>query len=78
MRPWLLLTSFGISFEEVWVSLQDADLTKRLQKYSDSARVPVLIDEDLTVWDSLAICEYINDVYLNGVGLPSGLSLIHI
>ena len=74
MRPWLLLTSFGIGFEEVWVSLQDTDLTKRLQKYSDSARVPVLIDEDLTVWDSLAICEYINDVYLNGVGLPSGHS----
>ena len=74
MRPWLLLTSFGVSFEEVWVSLQEADLTKRLQKYSDSARVPVLIDEGLTIWDSLAICEYINDIYLNGIGLPSGHS----
>jgi len=72
MRPWLLLTSFEISFEEVWISLQEANLTERLLQFSDSARVPVLIDEDLTVWDSLAICEYINDVYLKGIGLPSG------
>ncbi len=70
MRPWVFLTAFDVAFEEQWVSLQEPDLTGRLKQFSDSAKVPVLIDNDLTVWDSLAICEYVNDSYLNGRGWP--------
>jgi len=73
LRPWLLLDAYDIKFEEQLVSLAGlggTDLTQRLKKYSGSARVPVLQDGDLTVWDSLAICEYINDAYLEGQAWP--------
>lgn len=74
LRPWLLLTAGNVQFEEQWVSLQEPDLSKRLLQFSDSARVPVLKDGDLTVWDSLAICEYVNEAYLDNKALPEGTS----
>lgn len=73
LRPWLLLRAFSIDFEEQWVSLQAPNLSERLKAFSGSARVPVLNDGELSIWDSLAICEYVNEVYLKGVGLPSAI-----
>jgi glutathione S-transferase len=70
LRPWLLLDAFGVEFDEQWVSLAEPNLTERLLEYSDAARVPVLNDGELTVWDSLAICEYINDQYLDRKAWP--------
>ena len=70
LRPWLLLDAFDIQFEEIRESLNGNDLTERLQKYSATGCVPVLIDGDITVWDSLAICETISDNYLDGRGWP--------
>jgi len=55
------------------VSLQAEGLTERLRAFSGTARVPVLIDHDLTIWDSLAICEYLNEHYLLGRGWPNDL-----
>lgn len=74
LRPWLLLRAFDVEFDEQWVSLQEPNLTERLRVFSDSARVPVLNDGDLSVWDSLAICEYINEVHLQGIGLPANVN----
>ncbi|MCH9704662.1 MAG: glutathione S-transferase family protein [Proteobacteria bacterium] len=71
MRPWLLLTAYDVAFEEILESLEpDETLRQRLLQHSPSARVPVLLDGDLCVWDSLAICEYISEHYLNGRGYP--------
>ena len=70
LRPWLLLNAFGVEFEEVLESLNGSDLTSRLQKYSATGCVPVLIDDEVTVWDSLAICEYISENYIGGAGWP--------
>lgn len=70
LRPWLLLKAFNIHFNEIYESLAETELRDRLLKYSPTARVPVLIERDLTVWDSLAICEYVNDVHLEGAGWP--------
>ncbi len=72
LRPWLLLSSFNVDFKEQWVSLQEPNLTERLKVFSPSARVPVLNDqgEGVSIWDSLAICEYVNEVHLLGVGYP--------
>ncbi|MBU2644319.1 glutathione S-transferase family protein [bacterium] len=69
-RPWLLLTETGLVFEEVNESLNGDDLKERLGRYSPSCKVPVLIDGELTVWDSLAICEYVSEKYLAGKGWP--------
>ena len=71
MRPWLLLSHFDIPFDEININLYQADSHERLAEYSPTLKVPVLIDEELTIWESLAILEYLNEHYLNGKGLPS-------
>ncbi len=68
LRPWLLLNAFAVEYEEIQISLYAEGLTQRLSQYSSSCRVPVLIDGNLTVWDSLAICEYVSERYLAGKG----------
>ncbi len=71
LRAWLLLAAFDLDFEEEKVSLQQPGLSERLKQYSPTSRVPVLINEDLTVWDTLAICEYVSEKYLRGGGWPT-------
>lgn len=63
LRPWLLLKHHQIAFNEVRIPLYMADSAESLKKLSPSGKVPVLIDGDLIIWDSLAICEYIADLY---------------
>jgi glutathione S-transferase len=59
MRPWLVLRRAGAEFSETLVPLRRLDTAQQLQAYSPGGQCPVLIDGDLTVWDSLAICEYL-------------------
>ena len=70
LRPWALLSHFNIPFEEINESLNGDDLSQRLAEYSPSRKVPVLVDGEICIWDSLAICEYINEYYLHGKGWP--------
>ena len=58
MRPWVALTAFGIPFQEVRVLLDMPDTSTRIAEYSGAGRVPVLVAGEMTIWDSLAICEY--------------------
>lgn len=71
LRPWLLLSHYKIPFTEVRIPLDREDTHARLARYSDAGKVPVLLDGELTVWDSLAICEYVSEQYLEGGGWPS-------
>lgn len=73
LRPWLLLSHFGLPFEEVAVALFSEGYKEKLAKYSPTLRVPVLVDGEATIWDSLAICEYVSDKYLGGRALPQDL-----
>jgi glutathione S-transferase len=60
MRPWLALKACNIAFDEVSIPLYTGDADKqRILKFSRSGKVPVLVDGDVTIWDSLAIIEYI-------------------
>src|SRR3954470_7301257 len=59
LRAWLLLTQLGIPFEEEKLSFNDPRFKARVHKYSPSGKVPVLVDGDLAIWDSLAIVEYV-------------------
>ena len=59
LRPWLLLTEAGIPFEEVRLSLSTPSFAARIARYSAAGRVPVLVDRDIRVWDTLAIAEYL-------------------
>src|SRR3979490_918945 len=60
MRPWLALKAGNIAFDEVMIPLYTGDADKqRIIKYTGSGKVPVLIDGDVTIWDSLSIIEYL-------------------
>jgi len=74
LRPWLLLDYFDTPFVEIMESLEAEQLSQRLGKYSSSNKVPVLLDGDVAVWDSLAICEYISEQYLAGRGWPESVA----
>jgi glutathione S-transferase len=60
MRPWLALRANNIAFDEVFIPLYTGDADKqRILGFTDSGKVPALIDGDLTIWDSLSIIEYV-------------------
>jgi glutathione S-transferase len=67
MRPWALLKQAGIEFEEVMVRFDsfsgDSQFKQRLGKVSPAGKVPVLVDGDIIVWDTLAIAEYIAEKF---------------
>lgn len=65
MRPWVALTAFGIPFQEVRVLLDMPDTASRIAGFSGAGRVPVLVAGEITVWDSLAICEYVAEQFLD-------------
>ena len=71
LRPWLLLQHFQLDFEEIRIPLFTDGFETTLAQYTDAGKVPVLHDDGLVVWDSLAICEYINEQYLDGRGWPA-------
>lgn len=57
LRAWLLLAESGIEFEELRIPLDSPETHAAISKFSPAGRVPVLILDDVTVWDSLAIAE---------------------
>ena len=63
MRAWLVLKAFGIPFEEVRIPLGQPDSANRIGQFSLAGRVPVLIAGDVSVWDSLAICEFLAEQF---------------
>jgi glutathione S-transferase len=59
MRPWLALKANHIAFEEILIPLYTGDTDKkRILGFTQSGKVPALLDGDVTIWDSLAIIEY--------------------
>jgi glutathione S-transferase len=63
MRPWVVLQAFGIPFQEIRIPLAQSDTSAKIAQYSSAGRVPVLISGEHSVWDSLAICEYLAEQF---------------
>ena len=67
MRPWVLLKQADIPFEEVMVRFDsfaaESGFKKTLSGVTPSAKVPVLVDGDLAIWDTLAIAEYLAEMF---------------
>lgn len=61
MRPWLVMKAFDIAFEETVIPLRRDETAEKIAKFSPTGKVPVLIDSDTTVWESLGIVEYLAD-----------------
>lgn len=63
LRAWLVLKATGVDFQEINIALRQPDTKAQILKYSPSGMVPALQHGDVTVWDSLAICEYIAELF---------------
>src|SRR5262245_47100728 len=71
LRPWLAMRRLGLPFEEINVRLRLPNSRAEILKYSPSGLVPLLLDGDLAVWDSLAILEYLADAHPDAGMWPS-------
>jgi glutathione S-transferase len=69
LRPWLFLRKADLKFDEQIVHFDASDYRAQIAALSPSRRVPLLMDGDMKIWDSLAICEY--GAELSGRGLPA-------
>lgn len=73
MRPWVALKAAGIDFDETMIPLYTGPADKqRILDVTPSGKVPVLVDDDITVWDSLAIIEYLAERFPQAGVWPSG------
>lgn len=67
MRPWVLMKQAGIPFEEQMLHFDamdaDSDFKRAVREVNPAGRVPVLVDDGLVVWDTLAIAEYLAESF---------------
>jgi glutathione S-transferase len=63
MRPWVAMKAFDIPFREIRILLDRSDTSASIARYSAAGRVPILLAGDITVWDSLAICEFLAEQF---------------
>ena len=63
LRPWLVLRQFEIPFEDEVLQLAGDGWREKIASRSPTGKVPVLIDGDLVVPETLAIIEYLADLY---------------
>lgn len=70
LRPWLALKAAGQSFDEALVVLRRPETKAEILLQSAAGKLPVLKAGDLTIWESLAICEYIAETWPEAGLLP--------
>ena len=63
LRPWIALTMAGLPFRDTVIQLDTPETKKRILEHSPAGRVPVLHHDGITVWDSLAILEYLAEAF---------------
>ncbi len=73
LRAWLPLRKAGVVFEEIRLPLDTPEFALQIAELSPSRRVPVLWHQGHCVWDSLAIAEYVNEVWAQGGLWPAQL-----
>ena len=63
LRPWMALTMAGIPFAEEMIWLDQPDTKAKIAAHSKAGRVPILRHGKLTIWESLAILEYLAEKF---------------
>ena len=61
LRPWILMTALDIPFDETVIPMYFPDSKGRMLDVSPAGKMPCLVDGDITVWESLAIIEYLHE-----------------
>lgn len=62
-RPWIAMIAKEIDFEEILIPFDDEGGNPKFREFSPTGKVPTLVDGELTIWESLAILEYLHDKY---------------
>jgi len=62
LRPYLALVESGLPFEDKTIWLRRDDSRGEILKVNPAGRLPVLHHDNVVVWETLAICEYINEL----------------
>lgn len=70
MRAWLHLRASGIPFTVTRIPLFSAEWSSHIERYSPAGRVPVLLDGDLEIWDSMAILDHVIENYSQAIAWP--------
>lgn len=63
LRPWLAIKQAGLTFDEIRIPLCQTGSAEEIRKYSPAGKVPILLHGSITVWDSMAICNYLAEQF---------------
>jgi glutathione S-transferase len=63
LRPWIAMRHAGLDFDEVVIPLYEPGSREKVLHYSPAGKVPILIDGDMTIWESLAILEHLAEKF---------------
>jgi glutathione S-transferase len=72
LRPWILLAHFKIPFEEVVIAMAEPGTRAEMLKYAPTGKCPSLHDGRIAIWESLAIMEYVAEIYPEKAIWPKG------
>jgi glutathione S-transferase len=70
LRPWLAMKVLGLDFEEIVIPMNQPNTRAEMLAHSPTGLVPTLVDGDVTVFETIAILEYLNDAYAKGALWP--------
>lgn len=62
-RPWIAMQATGIEFEEILIPFNSDAVNPKYKEFSPTSKVPALIDGDISIWESMAILEYLAETY---------------
>lgn len=71
LRPWLAMIHFDVPFEEIVIPLDQQATSADIHKHSPAGKVPILHHGDITVWESLAILEYLAEAFYDRTWWPT-------
>ena len=63
MRPWIVMKYFQIPFEEIFIPLRQPGSKEKILEHSPAGKVPVLKHQNLAIWETIAICEYLAEIF---------------
>ena len=63
LRPWMAMTMAGLDFDETIIPLDTPTTKKQIARHSGAGRVPVLHDGKIAIWETLAILEYLAEIF---------------
>ncbi len=71
LRPWIAMRHAGLAFDEEVIPLYEPGSREKVLKYSPTGKVPVLVDGDMIVWETIAILDHLAEKFPKAQLWPS-------